>query len=854
MSVVGFDFGNLQSVIAVARNRGIDVVCNEVTNRATPSLVSFGPKQRYIGEAAKTQEISNFKNTVGSLKRLVGRAFQDREIQEIEKQYINAELVDANGQVGVKVKYLGEDHVFSATQLVAMYINKLKETASRELRIPVSDVVISVPDYFTDIQRRAILEAAEICGLNCLRLLNDTTASALGYGITRDLPESKPRHVVFVDIGHSDYSVAVVSFIKGQLTVKATAYDRHFGGRNFDNILVDHFAEQFKEKYKIDVKSNPKALFRLRTACEKLKKVLSANPQAPLNVESIMNDVDVSSFITRQEFEDMIGSFLDRVETPLAQALKDSGLTKADIHSIELVGGSTRIPAVKERISNFFGKDLNFTLNQDEAIARGCALQCAILSPVFKVREFTVQDITAYPIKVRWEKIPEIPEEESELLVFPKSNAIPSTKVLTFHRKQPFDIEAIYAEPESLPGDIKPWIGRFSIKKVESTANKLLTMVKVKVKLNLHGILSVDGAYVVEEVIKDEKEEAKPEQKTEKKSETKPETKSENNSEAKPETPSDTTNSQQPEQKTEPQAGETPGGSTTEPKQDEPQPMDTDKPEEPVKPKKKKLVKKNDLPVVSCTAGLDKKAISQYRELEGQMLASDKLVIDTETQKNALEEYVYDIRGKVESSYSSFVDPADKEKFINLLNETEDWLYDEGEDSTKSVYVQKLEDLKKYGSPIVERYRESEERPKAEKQLRDTIETYLVSATNTDDKLAHIPEDEKKKVVDKATQALQWLDEKIALQNNTPAYKTPVVYARDIYKERDSLSQFANPILNKPKPAPPKTETATPPETPAENGNKESTEKTDKPDNNDQKEKTTETNQQENEPAQMEVD
>jgi len=305
MSVVGIDFGNMNSVIAVARNRGIDVITNEVSNRATPSKVSFGPKQRYLGESAQTQEISNFKNTVSSLKRIAGRTFQDQEVQNIEAKYINADLLEVDGQVGVKVNYLGQPTTFSNIQLVAMYFTKIKETAQAELKIPVSDCVISVPGWYTDVQRRAILDAADISGLNPLRLINDTTASALGYGITKtDLPEEKPRHVVFCDIGHSSYSVAVVAYLKGQLTIRSTAYDRHFGGRNFDEVLVDHLSEMFKEKYRIDVKSNNKALFRLRSAAEKLKKVLSANPASPINIESIMDDKDVSAIVKREEFEE----------------------------------------------------------------------------------------------------------------------------------------------------------------------------------------------------------------------------------------------------------------------------------------------------------------------------------------------------------------------------------------------------------------------------------------------------------------------------------------------------------------------------------------------------------------------
>ncbi|KAL1917516.1 uncharacterized protein VTP21DRAFT_3909 [Calcarisporiella thermophila] len=767
MSVVGIDFGSLQSVIAVARNRGIDVITNEVSNRATPSLVSFGSKQRYLGEAAKSQEISNFKNTVGSLKRLAGRSFQDPEIQQIEKQYINAELVDVNGQVGVKVNYLEQETIFSSTQLIAMYLGKLRDIAAKELKIPVSDVVISVPAWFTDAQRRAILDASEIANLNVLRLINDTTAAALGYGITKtDLPEDKPRNVVFVDVGYSDYTVTVVSYLKGQLTVLATACDRHLGGRNFDQVLVDHFAEEFKQRYHIDIKSNNKALFRLRAGCEKLKKVLSANPQAPFNVESIMNDVDVSAMLTRVEFETLSAHLLDRVEAPLREALQAAGLDVADIHSIELVGGSTRIPSVKERVSKFFGKEVSTTLNQDEAIARGCALQCASLSPVFKVREFQVHDISLYPIKFTWAPTPE--EEDTELVVFQRTNPIPSSKILTFYRNQPFEIEAQYAEPETLPTGVNPWIGRFMVKKVEPIKDGELAQVKVKARLNLHGVVSIEGAYVAEEVVKE----------------------------------------------VEPEAMETDKANGAEP------PKEGAEAEKPAAKKVKKIVKKHELPVVKGTTSLDSSLVAELREKEAQMCSSDKLVEDTEERRNALEEYVYEMRGKLEMQYSDYVDDATKDKFLQLLNEMEEWLYtEEGEESTKSVYVGKLEELLKYGQPITERYREAEARPHAERHLRETIEQFVKNALSTEERFAHISPEEKQQVVDRCERARRWLDEMLQKQAAVPLCETPVVFARDIIKEREELVHFATPILTKPKPKPapeptkadsPKPDAATP--------------------------------------------
>lgn len=383
-----------------------------------------------------------------------------------------------------------------------MYLTKIKATASAELKLPVSDVVMSVPAWFTDAQRRAMMDAAEIAGLKMLRLMNDTTAAALGYGITKvDLPttDEPPRRVAFIDIGYSNYTVSIVAFRKGELTVLSTAFDRHFGGRDFDRALVQHFSKEFKEKFKVDIYSNPKAYTRVMTAVEKLKKVLSANAQSPINIESVMDDVDVRGMLTRQELEELVQPLLDRVQVPLEQALKDAGLAKEDIDIIELIGGCTRVPSLKERIGQFFNKPLSFTLNQDEAVARGCAFACAILSPVFRVRDFAVHDIVSYPIEFTWEQSQEIPDEDTTLTVFNKNNTVPSTKILTFYRKEPFDLEARYAEPSLLPGKTNPWIGKFSVKGVKPDSKGDFMICKLKARLNLHGVLNIESGYYVEE-------------------------------------------------------------------------------------------------------------------------------------------------------------------------------------------------------------------------------------------------------------------------------------------------------------------------------------------------------------------
>jgi heat shock protein 4 len=654
MSVVGVDFGTLNTVVAVARNRGVDVITNEVSNRATPSLVGFGPKSRYLGEPAKTQEISNLKNTVSCLKRLIGRAFNDPDTQ-IEQKYISAPLVDINGQVGAEVSYLGQKEQFTATQLVAMFLSKIKQTTAAELKLPVSEMVMSVPAWFTDVQRRALLDAAEIAGLKVLRLINDTTAAALGYGITKlDLPaaDEKPRRVAFVDVGYSDYSCAIVEFKKGELAVKGNAYDRHFGGRNFDKALVEHLQKEFHGKYKIDIFSNPKATTRVYAAAEKVKKILSANQQAPLNIESLMNDIDVRAMITRQEFEAMVEPLFASVDATLEQALTEAKLTKEDIDIVEVVGGGSRVPAIKERIQAFFGKTLSFTLNQDEAIARGCAFSCAILSPVFKVRDFAVQDVISYPIEFAWEKDADIPDEDTSLTVFNKGNVMPSTKILTFYRKQAFDLEARYAAGAVLPGKVSPFIGRFSVKGVKATGTPEDFMIcKLKARVNIHGVLNVESGYYVEdqeveEEIKDENGDA----------------------------------------------------------------MDTDAKEDKPKTRKvKKQVRKGELPIVSATQSLDTTAKNAVTEREAAMVMEDKLVADTEEKKNELETYIYDMRNKLDDQYAEFASDEEKAKIREKLEATEDWLYDEGDDATKAVYIAKMDEIRALAGPVVQRHFEKVE-------------------------------------------------------------------------------------------------------------------------------------------------
>ncbi|KAK9833522.1 hypothetical protein WJX81_001116 [Elliptochloris bilobata] len=434
MSVAGVDIGSSKACIAVARKRGIDVLMNKTSRRETPSLISFTAKNRLLGTDAEGGLSISPRNTIFQLKRLLGKNFSAPDVQEDIKRLPYEVREAPDGGCQVVVDYLGERTAFAPEQLMAMLLVDMKAIAETD-GSPVTDCVLSVPAFYTEPERHAMLNAAQIAGVNCLRLLNETTATALAYGIYKtDLPEGEPVNVVFVDIGEDALQVSIVAFKKGQLRVLAHAWDRNLGGRNFDAVLFDYFAAEFQAKHKLDVHTNARASFRLRVACEKLKKLLSSIPEAPMNVECMMNDLDFRSMMSREKFEELAQPVLERAKAPLAKALAEAGVSVESLASVEVVGGSSRVPALMRILRDFFGREPSRTLNATECVSRGCALNCAMLSPIFRVRDFEVIDAFPFGIQFTWEK----DGEPTTTVLFERNGPIPSAKMLTFFRRGPW--------------------------------------------------------------------------------------------------------------------------------------------------------------------------------------------------------------------------------------------------------------------------------------------------------------------------------------------------------------------------------------------------------------------------------
>ena len=379
MAAVGIDLGTTTSCVGVWQNNRVEIIANDQGNRITPSFVAFTESERLVGEAAKNQAAGNPKNTVYEAKRLIGRRFDDSSVQSDMKQFSYNVVRGQHDKPEIEVDFKGETKRLRPEEIGAAVLQKMKATAEAYLGTPVKDAVITVPAYFNDSQRQATKDAGIIAGLNVLRIINEPTAAAIAYGL--DKKRDGEQHVLIFDLGGGTFDVSLLSLDDGIFEVKATAGDTHLGGADFDTILVDYCAQEFKKKTKVDLKDNPRALRRLRTAVEKAKHTLSSASQANIEIDSLHDGQDFSTTLTRAKFESLCDSIFKRCMEPIEQVLRDAKMSKDQVNEIVMVGGSSRIPRVRQLLSDFFnGKKLNDSVNPDEAVAYGAAVQAHILT------------------------------------------------------------------------------------------------------------------------------------------------------------------------------------------------------------------------------------------------------------------------------------------------------------------------------------------------------------------------------------------------------------------------------------------------------------------------------------------
>ena len=734
-------------------------------------------------QVAGSTSVSKFKTTIKNMKRLVGLAFDDPRAQKEMKRapFQCVPLAHQSGgppSIAVKVSSNGEDQTIPIEQVLGMIVHHMGMIAAKKSSEAGSnttdlnslfpqDWVIAIPPYYTDAQRRAVLNGCKMVGIPVQRLMHENTATALAYGIFKDIrkefTKETPTNVMFIDMGASAYTVTIAAFEPGKLIIKSCNFDDSLGGRDFDETIGNWIATKFVEKYSKKLsgppQDKPKVMLKIMAAAEKAKKTLSPQgvKEASINLECLMDDLDFNIMLKAMDYEAMCAPLLEKLEGPIQKTLAEAKLTSADLSSVEIVGGSSRIGFLKKQLMEILDvKTLSTTMNADEAVSRGAALQSAILSPRFKVLPYEIIEYGQLPIKIAWDEDKseagmEVDSEGAEIptnsvVMFGRGLNFPIVRRVTLRRNGEFKVSSTYdasAATYGLDSGATQEVSNWTIKAPAGEEKKI----RVNVKQDIHGIVQLSSAQMVEEI---EEEEAPA-----------------------------TEEAKAPEEGKE---GEAPA-------------------------EKKKKVKRTNLDFTeSKPLEWTDAEISKFAETEIAMRNTDRIVQETSDMRNDLESYIYDMRDKIsmDQSLGAFATQAEKDAFMNKNEQTENWLYEDGFDAKKDVLLGKLTELKALGTPVENRATEATARPVAVASLQKNVEKYKkwFADAQANDEFAHITEEEFSTGHKKCDEVSNWLYEMLDKQGSLAQNVDPAFTAAEVNEKNKGLSNVCSPIVYKPKPKP----------------------------------------------------